>query len=64
MPTVDCWEVNTTHIPGARGLRRAGREVSYWIQLALLSVLGPAQLDDEHDPIEQLKRAHHRPPGQ
>ncbi len=57
------WEVITTHIPGAHGLRRAWREVSYWIQLALLSVLGPAQLDDEHDPIEQLKRAHHRPPS-
>jgi hypothetical protein len=57
------WEVMTTHIPGARGLRRAWHEVSYWVQLALLSVLGPAQLDDEHDPIEQLKRAHHRPPS-
>lgn len=37
--------------------------IAYWVRLALLSVLGPATLDDEHDPIVQLKRGHQRERG-
>lgn len=32
------------------------RNMSYWIQYALLTVFGPAQLSDEADPRQRLKR--------
>jgi hypothetical protein len=28
------------------------------VELALITVFGPAQLDDEHDPVVQLRRGH------
>lgn len=33
-------------------------EIVYRAKLAMLSVFGPATLDEEHDPIAQLKREH------
>lgn len=36
---------------------RAWRWLDYRVRLTLLEVLGPATLDWEHDPIEQLKRS-------
>lgn len=38
------------------------RTMSFWIQYALLSVFGPAQLSDEADPRQQLKRKYGRSP--
>jgi hypothetical protein len=43
-------------------VRRAEKYVEYRIQWIGLSLGGPARLDDEHDPIEQLKRRYDRPP--
>jgi len=43
-------------------VRRAEKYVEYRIQWIGLSLGGPARLDDEHDPIEQLKLRYHRPP--
>jgi len=37
--------------------------IVYRVRLALLSVFGPATLDDEHDPIVQLKREYQRQKG-
>ena len=33
-------------------------EVAYRTKLLLLNLFGPATLDEEHDPIAQLKREH------
>jgi hypothetical protein len=41
---------------------RAQDRVAYWARWLALNLVGPARLDDEHDPIEQLKRRYHRPP--
>ena len=43
------------------GLAKLGESISYWVQLILLTFLGPAQQDDESDPIHQLKRKYNRP---
>ena len=43
-------------------VRRAEKYVEYRIQWIGLSLGGPARLDDEHDPIEQLRRRYDRPP--
>lgn len=32
--------------------------ITYRVRLALLSVFGPATLDEEHDPIVALRREH------
>lgn len=32
------------------------RELAYRAKLVLLSIYGPAELDEEHDPVSQLKR--------
>jgi hypothetical protein len=40
--------------------RRILDSIVYWVRLALLTVYGPATLDDEHDPILALKREHQR----
>jgi hypothetical protein len=37
-------------------LRSAFEELSYWVELALLTLYGPAQLDDSHDPVALLRR--------
>lgn len=37
-------------------LRPITSRVSYWFQRGLLVVLGPAQLDSEHDPVAELDR--------
>ena len=44
-------------------LRSAFESVSYWVELALLTLFGPAQLDAAHDPVALLRRGHreHRP---
>ena len=34
------------------------RDGIYWVRRALLGTYGPATLDPEHDPVEQLKREH------
>ena len=39
-------------------LRSAFEALSYWVELALLSLYGPAQLDDSHDPVALLRRGH------
>jgi hypothetical protein len=39
---------------------RVADQVLYWVRLALLTLFGPAQLDDEHDPIVALRRDHDR----
>lgn len=41
-------------------LRRLLQAIAYRVRLALLSVFGPATLDDEHDPIVALRRDHHQ----
>lgn len=41
-----------------RGVWRVLDEVRYRVRLVLLTVFGPATLDDEHDPIVRLKRDH------
>ena len=51
---------NTRHGPVGSALRTVVEEVDYRVRLGLLAVLGPAQLDEEHDPIEQLRRRHRR----
>ena len=39
-------------------LMRGLRWISYKVRLLLLGLFGPARLDDEHDPIVQLKKEH------
>jgi hypothetical protein len=39
-------------------VRRLWRTIVYWVRLCLLTLFGPATLDEEHDPIVQLKREH------
>jgi hypothetical protein len=39
---------------------RLMRELLFRVKWALLGVFGPATLDEEHDPIVQLKREHER----
>ena len=43
-------------------VRHARDSIAYWSQWLALSLGGPPRLDDEHDPIENLKRQYHRPP--
>lgn len=45
-------------------MREHLRLIPYWVQYGLLTVLGPAQQDREHDPIEILRRKYGRPPRQ
>ena len=39
-------------------LRSAFEALGYWVELALLTLYGPAQLDDAHDPVALLRRGH------
>lgn len=39
-------------------LRSAFEAIAYWAELVLLTLFGPAQLDDEHDPVALLRRGH------
>ena len=41
-------------------LSRIRDQVEYAVRRTLLMFLGPAQLDEEHDPVSQLKRRYHR----
>lgn len=43
--------------------RRVRDWEGFWTRWVGLSVFGPARLDDEHDPIEALRRDYHRPPS-
>lgn len=36
------------------------RELAYRAKLLLLHIYGPPQLDEDHDPVVQLKREHAR----
>ncbi|MEZ5117501.1 MAG: hypothetical protein R2737_14670 [Candidatus Nanopelagicales bacterium] len=38
--------------------QRMTESVGYWVRRVLLTFFGPARLDADHDPIEQLKREH------
>ena len=38
--------------------RSALEAIRYWVELALLTVFGPARLDDAHDPVTLLRRGH------
>ena len=40
---------------------RVLRWIEYRVRLLLLGLFGPPRLDDEHDPIVQLKREHGDP---
>jgi hypothetical protein len=42
---------------------RARDWLAFWSRWLALNLVGPARLDDEHDPVEQLKRRYHRPPA-
>ena len=54
---------NMTSGPPRRSLLTRGlRWASYKVRLLLLGLFGPAQLDDEHDPILRLKREHGEKP--
>jgi hypothetical protein len=55
------WEV--VGVPVVSSVNRLRGTIVYWVRLALLTVFGPATLDDEHDPIVQLKREHQRQRG-
>ena len=49
------------HTPSGEGstpLRSAFEALGYWVELALLTLFGPAQLDDAHDPVALLRRGH------
>ena len=39
-------------------LRSAFEALIFWVELALLTLYGPAQLDDSHDPVALLRRGH------
>lgn len=39
-------------------LRSAFEALGYWVELTLLTLFGPAQLDDAHDPVALLRRGH------
>jgi hypothetical protein len=39
-------------------LRSAVELIGYWVELALLTLFGPAQLDEAHDPVALLRRGH------
>lgn len=39
-------------------LRSAFETLGYWVDLALLTLFGPAQLDAAHDPVGLLRRGH------
>jgi hypothetical protein len=45
---------------GAGSAGRLVHEVGYKVKVGLLNVYGPAELDPEHDPVQQLKRDHER----
>ena len=36
------------------------RDAAYWARRVLMGLYGPAELDEKHDPVEQLKREHER----
>lgn len=45
-----------------KGIGRGWRDaVTYYAKWLMLNMFGPAQQDDEHDPIVALKRQYHRP---
>lgn len=37
---------------------RAVNEIGHKVRVGLMRLYGPARLDDEHDPVEQLEREH------
>ena len=39
-------------------LRSALEAIRYWVELVLLTIFGPARLDDAHDPVTLLRRGH------
>jgi hypothetical protein len=39
-------------------LKSVVETIGYWVELALLTLFGPAQLDDAHDPVVLLRRGH------
>ena len=39
-------------------LRSAFEALGYWVELGLLTLYGPAQLDDARDPVALLRRGH------
>ena len=41
-------------------LHRVRKALAYRLQWFLLQMFGPAQQDEAHDPLEQLKRKYHR----
>lgn len=41
-------------------VHRTKDQLEYAVRRVLLLFLGPAQLDEEHDPVSQLKRQYHR----
>lgn len=43
------------------GPMRLLRWIAYKVRLLLLGLYGPPRLDDEHDPIVQLKKEHGEP---
>jgi hypothetical protein len=47
----------------SRTLRSAFETLEFWVELTLLTLFGPAQLDEAHDPVAQLRRGRreHRP---
>ncbi len=44
-------------------LRSAFEALSYWVELALLTLYGPAQLDDSHDPAALIRRGREHNPS-
>ncbi|MDO8308677.1 MAG: hypothetical protein Q7V58_10030 [Actinomycetota bacterium] len=44
-----------------RGLRGLWSSLAYWVQLAGLSLYGPASQPRASDPIERLKKKYGRP---
>lgn len=52
------WEV--VGVPAEGALRKPWAKVVSRVRLGLLTVFGPAMLDNEHDPVVQLKREHQR----
>jgi hypothetical protein len=45
----------------ALSVRHTAHSVAFWSQWIALELGGPPRLDDEHDPVELLKRRYHRP---
>ncbi len=49
-------------MPRQDRLHRAAKDAAYFIRRLGLALFGPAQLDEEHDPIEALRRQYGRLP--